>query len=232
LDSLDGATNYSAWLASLIRPYLHGRILEVGAGHGSFSEHLAALGTLVASEPSERAVRLLRQRLASRPDIEVLHGDLATATADRQFDGIVLINVLEHIEDDVDALDRIRDGLKPGGSVALLVPAFELLYSRFDAAIGHHRRYRLGELVSKLKGAGFEIKRAQYVNSVGFVAWLTTARLLKLTPTRSELVSTYDRAIVPFVRAAESFVEPPFGLSCLAIAERPVPTCEATSRKS
>jgi SAM-dependent methyltransferase len=220
LHSLDGARNYADWLISLIRPHVSGRLLEVGAGHGTFSEQLAELGALVASEPSPRSVALLRERLADRLDIEVVEGDLTTATADRRFDGIVLLNVLEHIEDDDEALGLIRDGLEPGGRVALLVPAFEALYSRFDAAVGHQRRYRLPELVAKVESAGLRIVEARYVNSAGFFAWLATARLLKLTPTRSVLATTYDRLVVPLVRAAESKVEPPFGQSCFVVAER------------
>jgi SAM-dependent methyltransferase len=220
LHSLDGARNYAAWLSSLIRPHLSGRILEVGAGHGTFSEHLAELGPLVASEPSPRSAALLRERLADRPDIEVVEGDLAALTAERRFDGIVLLNVLEHIEDDDEALRLIHDGLEHGGRVALLVPAFEVLYSRFDAAVGHHRRYRLPELVAKVEGADLQIVEARYVNSAGFFAWLATARLLKLTPTKSALATTYDRLVVPMVRAAESRVEPPFGQSCFVVAER------------
>ena len=229
LHSLDGAKNYASWLASLIGPHLGGRILEVGAGHGTFSEQLAELGTLVSSEPSERAVSLLRRRLAHRPDIEVVQGDLAAVTAERRFDGIVLLNVLEHIEDDAGALRLIAQGLEPGGRVAILVPAFEILYSRFDAAVGHHRRYRLPELTAKAEAAGLTVRVSRYVNSAGFFAWLLTARVLKLTPTRSALASTYDRAIVPLVRATEGRVAPPFGQSCLLIAERVDSAASASS---
>ncbi len=220
LHSLDGAKNYAAWLASLMAPHLHGPILEVGAGHGTFSEQLADLGPLVSSEPSERAFRVLQERLRERPDITVVNQDLATATADRQFGAIVMINVLEHIEDDGEALSQVFAGLEPGGRFAVLVPAFELLYSRFDAAVGHYRRYRLPELVDEVERAGLSVKVARYVNSAGFFAWLLTARVLKLTPTVSGLALTYDRAVIPALRAVESRVTPPFGQSCFVIAER------------
>ena len=149
-----------------------------------------------------------------------MHGDLASATADRRFDAIVLINVLEHIEDDDEALREVRDGLEPDGRTAVLVPAFELLYSRFDAAVGHYRRYRLPELVAKAEGAGLTVQEARYVNSAGFFAWLLTARVLGATPTTSTLAGAYDRAVVPVLRAAEQRVAPPFGQSILLIAGR------------
>ena len=220
LHSLDGAVNYADWLASMIQPHLRGRILEVGAGHGTFSEHLAELGELTASEPSERAVELLRERLAHRRDVSVVHGDLSSATRDQRYDAIVLLNVLEHIEDDAEALREVRDGLEPDGRATVLVPAFELLYSRFDAAVGHYRRYRLPELVGKAEGAGLKVHEARYVNSAGFFAWLLTARLLGATPTTNTLAGAYDRAVVPVLRAAEQRVAPPFGQSILLIAGR------------
>jgi SAM-dependent methyltransferase len=220
LPSLDEATNYASWLTALIQPHLRGHLLEIGAGHGTFSAQLAELGPLVVSEPSERAVAILRERFAHRRDIEVVQADLASVTAARRYDGIVMLNVLEHLEDDSLALMHIANGLQPGGRVAILVPAFELLYSRFDAAVGHQRRYRLPELVAKLERAGLGVRVAQYVNFAGFFAWLLTARVLGLTPTRSALTLTYDRAVVPVLRAVEARFTPPFGQSCLVIAER------------
>ena len=187
LHSLDGATNYCDWLASMVTPHLEGPILEVGAGHGTFSALLAEVGDLTLCEPSDRAVATLRERFASRPEIEIVHGDLAAAIARRQYRAMVMLNVLEHIEDDDEALRLVASGLEAGGRVAIFVPAFELLYSRFDAAVGHHRRYRLPELERKVEGAGLTVREARYVNSVGFFAWLLTARVLGMTPTTSGL---------------------------------------------
>jgi 2-polyprenyl-3-methyl-5-hydroxy-6-metoxy-1,4-benzoquinol methylase len=221
LRTLESATNYRAWLGSLLTPHLEAPILEVGAGHGTYTELLADVGDLTVCEPSERAVEVLRERFASRPEIGIVHGELDQATTNGQkFGSMVMINVLEHIEDDDEALRQVASGLRPGGTVAIFTPAFELLYSGFDAAAGHHRRYRLPELRAKVQRAGFTIREARYVNSAGFVAWLLTARALGLTPTSSRLALTYDRYTVPIVRAAESRVVPPFGQSCLVIAER------------
>ena len=220
LRTLEGATNYRSWLGALLTPHLEEPILEIGAGHGTYTELLADVGDLTVCEPSERAVAVLRERFASRPEIGIVHGELDRATNGQKFGSMVMINVLEHIEDDDEALRQVASGLRPGGTVAIFTPAFELLYSGFDAAAGHHRRYRLPELRAKVLRAGFTIREARYVNSVGFFAWLLTARALGLTPTSSRLALTYDRYTVPVVRAAEARVVPPFGQSCLVIAER------------
>ncbi len=221
LDTLDHATRYGDWVATLLESHVHGRVLEVGAGHGSFSERLAGLGTsLAVCEPSDRAVAILEDRFSGDPKVTILHGDLADAVATGPYDSVVLVNVLEHIEDDDKALALIRDSLRPGGRVALFVPAFELLYSSYDHEIGHHRRYRRAELVQKVTNAGLSVVESRYVNSVGFVAWLGSARLLGLRPTRPSLAQFYDRVAVPLVRRAESRVEPAFGQSLFLAAER------------
>lgn len=221
LDSLDHATKYAAWVATLIRPHVKGRVLEVGAGHGSFSERLEAMASeLVVSEPSERGAAILEGRFGERENVTIVHRDLAEAIGEGPFDSIVLINVLEHIEDDEKALALIRDGLSQGGRVSLFVPAFELLYSEYDHRIGHHRRYRRAELCRKVTNAGMRVVDSRYVNSLGFLAWLGSARMLGLRPTHPTLAQTYDRVAVPVLRRVEARTEPAFGQSLFVAAER------------
>jgi glycosyltransferase involved in cell wall biosynthesis len=222
LETLDGADRYVEWIASLVVPNLRGRVLEVGAGHGTFSAVLAgAASELVVSEPSERASELLRERFAGHPGIRVISADLEAAAAEGPFDGVVLLNVLEHIADDEKALAQIHDLLAPGGRAVVFVPAFEALYSAYDKSIGHHRRYRRTEVVRKAERAGLRVVDARYVNAIGFFGWLTTAKLLRTRPTQTALVERYDRLAVPLARAIESRARPPFGQSVLLVAERP-----------
>jgi SAM-dependent methyltransferase len=220
LGTLDSATNYTNWVISLARPWIGGRILEVGAGHGTFSERLARLGDLVVSEPSPRALAVLTDRLRARSDLQILHGDLASAAELGPYESVVLFNVLEHIEDDGDALQSVASALEPGGRVVILAPAFDCLYSRFDASVGHYRRYRIGGLSAKVEEAGMQVVHSCYVNSIGFVAWLLTAKVLGANPTRRHLAATYDQAVVPVLRAVERRVAPPFGQSVFLVGER------------
>ncbi|MET0578850.1 MAG: bifunctional glycosyltransferase/class I SAM-dependent methyltransferase [Ilumatobacteraceae bacterium] len=221
LDSLDDATNYASWVGEQFAPFVTGRVLEIGAGHGTFTDELAARASeLVASDPSERAVDILRQRYAGRRDIIVEAADLDRAVESGPFDTIVLINVLEHIHDDDKALIRLRDALAADGSLCIYVPAFELLYSDFDRQIGHYRRYTVDVLERKLVDAGLEPVTTRYMNAVGFWAWLVTARLLNVRPTGSRLVRPYDRLVIPVVRAVETRVRPPLGQSVVSVSRR------------
>ncbi len=221
LDNLDNAENYADWITDMIAPYAKGEIVEIGAGHGTMSERLSQLGHVTASEPSERAAERLRTRFAGNPKVTVEQGTADEVMAPEQFDTAVLINVLEHIPDDVAALKDIYRGLRRGGTVAIFVPAHEALYSEFDHQIGHQRRYRRSTLAGALTQAGFEIDELRYVNLPGLLAWFLVARLGRRTPTESQLAVLFDRYFVPVLKRAENHWVMPTGVSLLAIGRRP-----------
>jgi SAM-dependent methyltransferase len=222
LHSLDGALNYRDWILALAGPHLEGagRIIELGAGHGTFTAQLAAIAPTTAVEPGPRAFARLEQRFGEDPRIEVLQGD-ASGLPDGGFDVAFLSNVLEHIEDDVEALQHLVRSLRPGGRVVVFSPAFDLLYSRFDAMVGHHHRYRLGELRERFERAGLEVVDARYVNLPGWFLWLIYVRLLGRVPTRPVTALAYDRYVVPALRRIERVIRPPFGQSVLCVGRRP-----------
>ena len=219
LDDLDNADNYSGWIEDLIRPYLGGQILEVGAGRGTFTRRLAGHGKVIAVEPAPGALEPLSE-VAAEVDAQVIAGDLSNVPAGTQATSAVFINVLEHISEDVDALRTARSLVEPGGHVIVFVPAFELLYSRFDAAIGHYRRYRKEELAAVFEHAGLDLVDIRYVNAPGWLAWLVLVKLLRQSPTTGGASALYDRAAVPVIRRVEAKVRVPFGQSILCVGRR------------
>lgn len=225
LADLDSATgNYARWIVGMCTPHLGSRVLEIGAGHGTMTRLLASDARHVtASDLSERCVQELRVRFDGNPWIDVIHGD-SHALGPAEYDSAVLVNVLEHIDDDVAALASIRNSLRPGGRVCIFTPAFEGLYSEFDRKVGHHRRYRHSTLAMCLDRAGYRIVDIRYVNLPGAFAWWLIARQLRITPTHSGLAGVYDRFVVPLTRRIETRVNPPFGQSLFAIGERPTET--------
>ncbi len=220
LDNLDGAVNYARWLHSMIEPHLGPRVLEIGAGHGTLTGLLVDGRSVVATDVSTRCVAALRERFAGVSGVDVVEADITEAPTLGAFDTIVLVNVLEHVADDVAALGRLGEALKPEGRLVIFVPAFESLYSEFDRRIGHHRRYRLPALRSAVEAVGLSVVDIRYVNSVGALAWWVMAKRLGMIPTKRWSALTYDRAVVPVVRRVEQRWEPPFGQSILCVAER------------
>jgi len=224
LEELDtNVPNYNEWLRSLVAPAATGRVIELGAGMGTFS--LALLQTadhIVAVEPSARGSAALSAATEHIDRVTAVHGYASDAAGLGPFDGAVMSNVLEHIEDDEGTLRELLAMVKPGGLVAVYSPAFELLMSDFDREIGHVRRYRKHGLVRTFETAGFEISEARYVNMPGFFAWLLVSRLLHKRPTHSGLSRLYDRRVVPVARWVESRVRMPFGQSVLVIGRVPL----------
>lgn len=224
LEELDSnVPNYNEWVRSLVARAATGRVIELGAGVGTFS--LALLQTadhVVAVEPSDRGSVALNAATSGNDRVTPVHGFAADATGLGPFDGAVMSNVLEHIEDDEGTLRELLSMVRPGGLVAVFSPAFELLMSDFDRSIGHVRRYRKRGLIRTFERAGFEIADARYVNFPGFFAWLLVSRLLRKRPTDSALSRLYDRRVVPVARWFESRVRPPFGQSVLVIGRVPV----------
>jgi SAM-dependent methyltransferase len=221
LADLEGAENYKAWLLGLVRPYARGRILEVGAGRGTFSRELRNLGeSLTAVEPSARLIPALREQVDGLTNVLVVCG-LLSEIADNEFNTAVMLNVLEHIDDDAAIVAEVFKRLAPNGTFCVWVPAFAGLYGEFDRLVGHCRRYRKDELEQLLTSKGFVIQESRYTNLPGFFAWWLIIRLLGKKPTSGRLATVYDRWFVPAIRAVEKRVKPPFGQSLFVVARRP-----------
>ena len=217
LAALEGADDYADWVVSLFADDLGDRILEVGAGIGTLTKRLAARGRVVAVEPSERSARLLAAAVDGDERVQVVRGTVDAVPASPAFDTAVLVNVLEHVPDDVGLLRQLRDRLEPGGAVVCFVPAHAWLHSDFDDRIGHLRRYRRSTLAEAFAAAGFDLAVLRYVNAPGALAWLAGARMLGLSPS-PRTTAVYQRAVLPVVQKVEAGREPPFGQSLLAIA--------------
>jgi len=221
LDSLDGATNYADWIYSMMEPHLGQKVLEVGAGHGTLTDRLMQGRCVTATDVSPRCVAMLEEKYRDDPEVDVKFCDIEQDVEPGPFDSVVLVNVLEHLDDDEKALRRLREALRPGGSLLLFVPAFERLYSDFDRRIGHRRRYHRRALADVVTSAGLDPVDIHYVNSLGVAAWWLVAKKLRRTPADGPLVATFDRAVVPTLRRMEERYTPPFGQSLLCVARRP-----------
>src|SRR5438093_2156686 len=146
------AKAYNEWLIDRATPWLHGRVLDVGAGIGTHTTQLLDLADeVVALEPDPLFAQMLRERVNG---VEIIEGD--AMAVEGLFDAIVCFNVLEHIEDDEATLRRLRELLTPQGALLLLAPAHPTLFGPIDTAFGHHRRYAKRDLKLKLLHAGLE----------------------------------------------------------------------------
>lgn len=218
--ALREAVNYRRALIREFGPNLKGRVIEVGAGIGQFTEMIVQAGGaehLLAVEPDSGFCKQLRINLPRQPLIE---GTIENVPLGTPWDAIVSINVLEHIAHDTPELGRYYQLLKDRrGTINLFVPARKEIYAPIDKSFGHFRRYSKAELRQKLENAGFDVARLRYFNCAGYFAWWLTFCLLKKTKFDVASVRLFDRAIFPFVYWFESRIAPPpFGQSLLAVA--------------
>jgi SAM-dependent methyltransferase len=218
--ALSEARNYRRAIVEEFGPYLKGRVLEVGAGIGQTSEELLRLESVqevTALEPEQRFLAGFQERL---PNVRLVHGTTEALPEDDCYDGVVLVNVLEHIEDDCAELRRLHNLLaKRKGCVCVLVPARPEIYSNLDGHFGHFRRYTKPELRKKLQDAGFDLCRLIYFNLVGYFVWAFRFRWMGSMTFDIDQVRFFDRRIFPWAHRFESRIcRPPIGQSLMAVA--------------
>jgi len=223
LEAMSFAYNYHKWLLDEIFPFLTGNVAEVGAGMGNFSDFILSAGVnhLTAFEPSENMYPLLENRFSDNKKVETVSAFFEDQSKQykNSFDSVLYINVLEHIEDDGNALVHTYETIKPGGHALIFVPALAFLYSDLDKELGHFRRYSKQSLVDVVEAAGFTVNTVKYFDIAGIIPWYIAFVLLKQTTTEGN-VSAYDKLVVPIMRRVEQVVTPFIGKNLLLVASK------------
>lgn len=225
LDILRDMPNYYSWIMSAFAPFVRGHVVEYGAGLGTVSERLLPLAErLTLVEPSPLLVPKLRARFAAELKVVISSSMLeahVTSIGAGTVDTVVMINVLEHVEDDQAALKHVVRILKPGGHLLIFVPALQALMSRIDVIHGHFRRYHKLDLLAKTRVAGAQVLSMRYFDLIGVLSWLVVNKLAGSTTFNPRMIDINDRIIVPVSRALEAVVTPPLGKNLIMIARKP-----------
>jgi SAM-dependent methyltransferase len=211
-------------MADMIRPFLGQQVLEIGAGTGNLTDFLSrGRAQYIASDIEPEHLSRLRARFQDRPNVSVCSVD---ATDMREIpgicgsmDSIVCLNVLEHIADDTAALRNMSSALKPGGTIAILVPHGPEVFGTLDRALGHVRRYRSGEAETRLEEAGFTVLQAFGFNRISRPAWFVAGRLLRQTSLDGWPLKLFDRTVWLWRGIDRALPWPPN--SMIAVARKP-----------
>jgi SAM-dependent methyltransferase len=224
LDVFATAINWKNYVRDMLLPYINGAVLEVGAGKGSFTKSLSYVECTewLCLEPDPALADEIRLACAVRelPSyVSVTVGTEAALSRERFFNTVLYLDVLEHIPDDAAELRRAASRLAPGGRLIVLSPAFSMLYSAFDAAIGHYRRYTLKSLErlrppDMLREAGF------YLDAPGALLSLTNRFLLRSTQPKLSQIIFWDRFIVPVARIFDPLIGRRVGRSVVVVWRR------------
>ena len=215
LEVMTEAKKYNDYLSLLITRHLQPRfnVLDFGAGAGTFALPLLKRDiNLYCVEPDTGLAASLQR-----------HGANATIDLDdiseQSMDLIYTLNVLEHIADDTGTVHALSTKLKPGGILFVYVPAFKILYSSFDARIGHLRRYRRHTLAKLMVAAGLRVVECRYIDSAGFFAALLF-RALQSGDINRTMVKIYDSLLFPVSLAADRLFSSYFGKNVMVVAKK------------
>lgn len=218
------AHNWKRYFASRLRPYIRGDVLEVGAGIGGTTRLLCdgSERSWTCLEPDGKLVAILEAERAAAPLAlvpTVVVGDQSVLPEAARYDTILYIDVLEHIEDDRGELDRAASRLAPGGHLIVLSPAYAFLFSKFDEAVGHHRRYTAKTLAAAYP-ASLAKERLFYLDSVGMLTSLVNRLFLKQGEPTPDQIRLWDRVLVRASRLVDPLVLRSFGRSVIGIYRR------------
>jgi len=228
----DKANNYNKELYRLIKPYCGKKILEVGCSIGNITRLLLNKNTHVTGiDVVPQAIRIIKKNFSRENDKNWKNFDAHVMDAsdsailrlakgrDGEFDTVVCMNVLEHIQKDQKALDNFYELLMTGGKLVLIVPAHQFLYGSVDKSDHHFRRYTKSSLRPKISKSGFRMIKMHYINLPGMLGWYVNGKILKKKMVDSSMLGFYD-SMIPFVFRMERAVHPPIGLSILCICEK------------
>lgn len=224
LDVFARATRWKAYYGSFLRPFLSGDVLEVGAGLGATTRALCD-GTsrswlCLEPDPSLAASIAEATRRGTLPACcRVLPGDLSALPEEARFDAILYIDVLEHIENDAAELARASRHLRPGARLAVVAPAHPSLYTPFDKAIGHYRRYTRRSLVASAP-PGLRREQLFSIDSAGLLLSLGNRLLLRSAHPTDAQIQFWDRAVVPVSRVLDPLLLHRVGKTLVGIWRR------------
>ena len=227
LETFAHAIHWKAYIRKQVRPYLGARVLEVGAGMGTTTSILADGfdGRWTCLEPDAALAREIRSRQSQGlvpAGCEVIVGTVGNLQTEAGYDSILYMDVLEHIEQDAEEVAQVEKHLAPGGHLVVLAPAHQWLFTPFDSAIGHYRRYNRASM-RRLTAPGLRLVKLIYLDSVGLFASAANRFLLQSSHPTVKQITFWDRCMVPVSTFADPMLRHRIGKSILGVWQRASP---------
>jgi 2-polyprenyl-3-methyl-5-hydroxy-6-metoxy-1,4-benzoquinol methylase len=231
LETISENYRFNDWIYKQIRTRLNekmGNILEVGSGLGTFSEKIfrdmGPSSHLMLTDFSIRYVHSLKTKYSSFQNVSVDRMDLDSREEYSKigygkYDSIIALNVLEHVKDDLLALQELYKMLKNGGILIILVPCHKFLFNVIDEKIGHYRRYTKKELHSKINETNFTVTYMHYFNTAGMVGWFFNGNMLKNAEINRTASKWFDR-LVPVLNYLDRITSNLTGLSLICCLKK------------
>jgi len=217
------------WVLKAGSPKKDEVLLDCGAGTGLFAKEMEAHCQVLALDALEPALELLRQRFRPEQVIQMTGKDIPLPDASVNY--LTALDVVEHIEDDVSAVQGFYRVLKPGGVAVITVPASMLLWSDWDVSMHHFRRYDRKGLLALFPKSDWEIVHVNYTNSLAFLPALLVRKWRSRKPINPEKEQSRAEYRIPprwlngllkwiFVKTSMWRLPMPFGVSLLLVARK------------
>ncbi len=226
---LINALNYYRWIADVFSPFLGKSILDIGGGFGNPLDFLLQKNIhIVSIELHEDSVQFMKERYKKYPNFIAMHGDFTIPETQKElekyeFDTVMTVNVLEHIEDDVTFIKNASSLLTKGyGYVLTFTPALPFLYGSVDEDAGHYRRYTKKSLSKVMSQAGLNVEKIFYFNAFGVIPYFINSRILKARIEASMItpqIKIFNK-IIPMLWWIEKHLNPPLGQSLVSVAKK------------
>ncbi len=180
---LSRANRFNSWTADIIRPYIGESVLEIGAGIGNLTKKLIPKERYYLTDINSLYLGMAKNLQFDKPYLSVEYLDINDVSEFRndrkQFDTIICLNVIEHIDDDVKAMQNIADLLEDDGNAIILVPRGRNLFGSLDEILGHKRRYSESEIRALAEKSGFQITHVIPFNRVSTIPWYINGKIFK-----------------------------------------------------
>jgi 2-polyprenyl-3-methyl-5-hydroxy-6-metoxy-1,4-benzoquinol methylase len=223
LSVIEKADRFNEWMYRTIAPHCKGKILEIGSGIGNISQFfIADKQEIVLSDLRDNYCDILRNKFNNPVmKMDLVHPDFDNeyAGAIGTFDTLFALNVVEHIKDDLLAIGNCKKLLKPGGTLIILVPAYQFLFNNFDVELEHFRRYTQKSLKAVIVKNNLRITKLFSFNFIGIFGWFVSGKILREKSIPEGQMSLFNK-LVPICKIADFLTFNQMGLSVICIATK------------
>lgn len=226
LEAISQAHRFNHWMYNTIAPYCNGKTLEIGSGIGNISQQfIQNRYKLSVSDIRDNYCSYLSENFHEYvediikidivdPNFDIVHANLLG-----KFDSVFALNIVEHVEDDTQAIANCKKLLKEGGNLVILVPAYQALYNNFDKELEHYRRYTLSSLSKLFTDNNLKIIHKQYFNFFAILGWWFSGSVLKKKTIPSGQMKLYD-LLVPIFRLIDKILLNKIGISTIVVGKK------------
>lgn len=223
LHVIEKANKFNRWMYETIKPFCKGKILEIGCGIGNISEFfIQDSQDIILSDLRENYLEIVSKKFTN-PTIKINLIDPEFDTKYEKiigtFDTVFALNVIEHIEDDKQAIANCKKLLKKGGNLIILVPAYQFLFNNFDKELEHFRRYTRKKIETVIAENNLEIVNSFYFNFIGIIGWYVSGSILKKKTIPENQMGLFN-LLVPVFRWADKIILNKIGLSVICVSKK------------